>query len=84
MAVRRTDLMVFDDLSNALDVTTELRLWDRLLDHGGATILAVSHRPSIFRRADQIVVLVDGEMAAVGTLDELLENCAEMQHLYGR
>ncbi|GAA2262904.1 ABC transporter ATP-binding protein [Actinomadura luteofluorescens] len=82
MAVRRTDLMVFDDLSNALDVTTELRLWDRLLDDDGATILAVSHRRSILRRADQIVVLVEGGTVAVGTLEELLEDCAEMRHLW--
>lgn len=77
MLVRQPELLIFDDLSSALDVETEQRLWDRLFvadrstAAGRPTCLITSNRPDVLRRADRIIVLNKGRVEAMGRFNEL-------------
>ena len=59
--VHGPELVVLDDLSSAVDVETELQLWDNLAA-AGLTVLAVSHRAVAFERADLLLRLEHGTL----------------------
>lgn len=83
MLVRDAELYVFDDLSSALDVETEQKLWTRLFqERGDATCLVVSHRKAALAKADHIIVLKDGRVEAEGTMQSLLAASESFRRLW--
>lgn len=63
--VRRPQLLVVDDLSSALDVETETRLWRRLVEDASSSVLMVSHRPHVLELATRVVRLDAGRVVEV-------------------
>lgn len=86
MFIRTPELLVFDDLSSALDAETEQQLWERIRNRkqGDTTILAVSHRRIALQQADQIIVLKAGRVVACGHLSEMMLHSEELRRLVGR
>ncbi|MEL5991151.1 ABC transporter ATP-binding protein [Microbacterium phosphatis] len=73
------ELLLADDVSSALDARTEIELWQALRDRGTTVIGSTSKRAAL-ARADRVVVLAEGEVAAVGPWHEL---AARWGHLAG-
>ncbi len=64
------ELLVADDVSSALDARTEVELWE-VLRRRGTTVLGSTSKRSALARADCVVVLEEGRVAAVGRWSEL-------------
>ena len=85
MFLRDVALLVFDDLSSALDAETEQQLWERVFaQQRDVACLVVSHRRAVLARAQHIIVLKDGKMEAEGTATELLQSSEEFRQLWSR
>jgi ATP-binding cassette subfamily B protein/ATP-binding cassette subfamily C protein len=82
MLATEAEILVFDDLSSALDLHTEAELWRRLLAQREVTCLVVSHRRAALERADQILLMDRGRIADRGTLGELLGRSSLMRALW--
>ncbi|GAB2755470.1 ATP-binding cassette domain-containing protein [Nocardioides salsibiostraticola] len=73
------ELLVADDVSSALDATTEVELWESLRARG-STVIGSTTKRSALARADRVVVLIEGRVAATGPWAELE---SEWAHLAG-
>ncbi len=72
MLTRKTPIMIFDDSLSAVDTETDAQIRAALEKRfGQATIILISHRMTTLSRADQVLVLDHGQVAQLGTPDEL-------------
>ena len=73
--LKKPSLLILDEASSALDAETERRIQSNLLGTGGTrTTIAVAHRLSTIRNADEILSMVDGAVVERGTHDSLVAN----------
>ena len=79
---RHPEIMIFDDSFSALDYKTDRKLREALhKECKDATKIIVAQRIGTIRDADRIIVLEDGEIAGMGTHDELMKNCQVYQQI---
>ena len=81
--VKNPDILILDDSASALDFATDARLRAALRNlKGNKTIFIVSQRTSSIQFADKIIVMDDGQVAGIGTQEQLLENCEIYREIY--
>lgn len=81
--VKNPDILILDDSASALDFATDARLRAVLRNlKGNKTIFIVSQRTSSIQFADKIIVMDDGQVAGIGTHEQLLENCEIYREIY--
>lgn len=81
--VKNPNILILDDSASALDFATDARLRTALRQmQGDKTIFIVSQRTSSIQFADKIIVLDDGDVAGIGTHNELLVTCDIYREIY--
>lgn len=81
--IKKPEILVFDDSTSALDLSTEARLHQSLKENlGDTTVIMIAQRVASVKNADRILVIEDGVIAASGTHEELLENSRVYQDIY--
>ena len=80
--VKEPEILILDDSASALDFATDAKLRKAIKEETkDMTVFIVSQRASSIKHADQIIVLEDGEMAGLGTHEELLQTCEVYQEI---
>lgn len=81
--MKKPEILVLDDSASALDFATDAALRKAIRGmKEKPTLFIVTQRASSILYADQIIVLEDGEVAGIGTHQELLLNCETYQEIY--
>lgn len=80
---KNAPVLILDEATSALDTASEIEV-QKGLDHlmEGRTALIIAHRLSTIQNADKIVVLKSGQIAEIGTHQQLLDSKGEYFRFY--
>jgi ATP-binding cassette subfamily B protein len=78
-------ILILDDSTSAIDSATEDRIQTAIERvRRGRTTFLITHRLSLIRRADRVLVLSRGELIDQGTHDELIRRCTPYRRIFAR
>lgn len=81
--VRGCPVLIMDDSTSAIDMSTEARIRHRLREHTtDLTVLMIAQRIHSVMSADRILVLEDGRIVGSGKHDDLLQECQVYRDIY--
>ncbi len=81
--VKKPEILILDDSTSAVDVATEAKMKHGLKTYAsGITCILIAQRITSMMDADKIVVLDHGEIAGVGTHEQLMKECTVYQEIY--
>ena len=81
--IRNPDILILDEATNALDTISENLIQEALNNFSqNRTVIIIAHRLSTILRADQIVVLENGQIVECGNLQHLLQINGLFAELY--
>ncbi len=81
--LKKPEILIFDDSTSALDLSTEKNLYDALNNEmKDTTLIIIAQRVASVKNADRIMVINEGTIEAFGTHDELIKNSLIYQDIY--
>lgn len=81
--IKSPKILILDDSTSAVDTATEAKIREAFYNElADTTVIIIAQRISSVKDADEIVVLDDGKIDAVGTHDELMKSCEIYQEIY--
>lgn len=76
-------VLLLDDFTARVDNKTEKKILKNIEEnYPGITLISISQKVSSIKNFDQIVLIMEGEMIAKGTHQELINNCTEYIQIY--
>ncbi len=83
MLMQKAPIMVFDDSLSAVDSETDFKIRQALKENlGSSTVILISHRITTLMQADMILVMENGEIAEMGTHEELIHRNGIYKSIY--
>ncbi len=80
--MKNAPILILDDSVSAVDTKTEKVILENLHNtRAGKTTILIAHRISTIEKMDKIIFIDDGKIVAVGTHDELYEQCADYRRM---
>lgn len=82
--LKKSPVLILDEATSSLDVLTEKKIMDNLLQMADKTVIFVAHRLSISQRTDRVIVMDKGKIIEEGTHSELIAANGFYHHLFNK